>query len=69
MGGGWAAFLYRSILLVTDNLIIKAAQLTRIKEIGGGLNFKRKKFLKIMRQIRLGEVKILVVAHKDRLSR
>ena len=69
MGGGWAAFLYRSILLVTDNLIIKAAQLTRIKEIGGGLNFKRKKFKKIMRQIRLGEVKILVVAHKDRLSR
>lgn len=69
MGGRWAAFLYRSILLVTDNLIIKAAQLTRIKEIGGGLNFKRKKFLKIMRQIRLGEVKILVVAHKDRLSR
>ena len=40
-----------------------------VKEIGGGLNFKRKKFLKIMRQIRLGEVKILVVAHKDRLSR
>ena len=31
MGGRWAAFLYRSILLVTDNLIIKAAQLTRIE--------------------------------------
>ena len=30
-----------------------------ISEIGGGLNFKRKKFLKLMRQIRLGEVKTL----------
>ncbi len=27
-----------------------------LEEIGGGLNFKRKKFLKLMRQIRLGEV-------------
>ncbi len=33
-----------------------------ISEIGGGLNFKRKKFLKLMRQIRLGEVETLVVA-------
>ena len=40
-----------------------------VKEIGGGLNFKRKKFLKLMRQIRLGEVKTLIIAHKDRLSR
>ena len=40
-----------------------------ISEIGGGLNFKRKKFLKLMRQIRLGEVETLVIAHKDRLSR
>ncbi len=40
-----------------------------IEEIGGGLNFKRKKFLKLMRQIRLGEVKTLIVAHKDRLAR
>lgn len=40
-----------------------------VSEIGGGLNFKRKKFLKLMRQIRLGEVETLVVAHKDRLAR
>ena len=40
-----------------------------VKEIGGGLNFKRKKFLKLMRQIRLGEVEILIIAHKDRLVR
>ena len=40
-----------------------------ISEVGGGLNFKRKKFLKLMRSIRLGEVETLVVAHKDRLAR
>ena len=40
-----------------------------ISEVGGGLNFKRKKFLKLMRQIRLGEVETLVIAHKDRLAR
>lgn len=40
-----------------------------ISEVGGGLNFKRKKFLKLMRQIRLGEVETLVVAHKARLAR
>ena len=40
-----------------------------ISEIGGGMNFKRKKFLKLMRQIRLGEVETIVVAHKDRLVR
>ena len=40
-----------------------------ISEIGGGTNFKRKKFLKLMRQIRLGEVSTIVVAHKDRLVR
>ena len=39
MGGRWAAFLYRSILLVTDNLIIKAAQLTRI-EVNAYNNWK-----------------------------
>ena len=38
-------------------------------EIGGGMNFKRKKFLKLMRQIRLGEVSTIVIAHKDRLVR
>lgn len=40
-----------------------------ISEIGGGMNFKRKKFLKLMRQIRLGEVSTIVIAHKDRLVR
>lgn len=38
-------------------------------EIGGGLNFKRKVFLKLMKSIRMGEVEHLLVAHKDRLAR
>jgi len=38
-----------------------------VKEIGGGLNFKRKKFLSIIFSILKGEVKTLVIAHKDRL--
>jgi predicted site-specific integrase-resolvase len=40
-----------------------------IKEIGGGMNFKRKLFLKLMKSIRMGEVSHILVAHKDRLSR
>ena len=36
-----------------------------VSEIGGGLNFKRKKFLKLMLQIRLGEVETLVVALQE----
>ena len=40
-----------------------------LNEIGGGLNFKRKVFLKLMKSIRMGEVEHLLVAHKDRLAR
>lgn len=40
-----------------------------IREIGGGLNFRRKKFLNIIFSILQGEIKVLVVAHKDRLCR
>jgi len=40
-----------------------------VKEIGGGMNFKRKMFLKLMKSIRMGEVSHLLVAHKDRLAR
>ncbi|CAK0761329.1 putative resolvase [Gammaproteobacteria bacterium] len=42
---------------------------TWIKEIGGGMNFKRKLFLSLMSQIQLGEIKCLIIAHKDRLVR
>ena len=40
-----------------------------IEEIGGGLNLKRKKFLALIDDITSGNIKGVVVAHKDRLSR
>lgn len=40
-----------------------------ISEIGGGLNFKRKKFMSLMVSMLRGEVDTIVVAHKDRLCR
>lgn len=40
-----------------------------ISEVGGGLNFKRKKFLSLMKDIRLGKVSKIIIAHKDRLVR
>ena len=40
-----------------------------VEEIGGGLNFKRKKFLALMEEIGRREIKILILAHRDRLTR
>lgn len=40
-----------------------------ISEIGSGLNFERKKFLEIMDAVERHEVKMLIIAHKDRLAR
>ncbi|NJK69304.1 MAG: IS607 family transposase [Microcoleus sp. SU_5_3] len=40
-----------------------------IQETGGGLNFKRPKFLQIVQWAMLGEIMVLYVAHKDRLCR
>lgn len=40
-----------------------------IKEVGGGLNFKRKKLLNLLSQILKGDIQRVVVAHKDRLAR
>lgn len=40
-----------------------------IQEVGGGMNFKRKKFLGLIDRIMRGEVARLMVAHKDRLMR
>jgi putative resolvase len=40
-----------------------------IEEVGGGLNFKRPKFLKLMDAIGRDEIRRLVVAHTDRLAR
>ena len=40
-----------------------------IEEIGGGLNFKRKKFLTLMDDIGRHDIKTVVIAHQDRLTR
>lgn len=40
-----------------------------IQEIGGGMNFKRKKFLSLISRVTSGEISQLIVAHKDRLCR
>ena len=40
-----------------------------VEEIAGGMNFKRKKFMAIMERIEHGEIKEMVIAHKDRLVR
>jgi predicted site-specific integrase-resolvase len=40
-----------------------------IEEIGGGLNYTRPQFLRLMQMIEKREVKILVIAFRDRLCR
>lgn len=40
-----------------------------IEEVGGGLNFKRKRFLALMDAIGRREIKTLLLAHRDRLTR
>jgi predicted site-specific integrase-resolvase len=40
-----------------------------ITEVGGGLNFKRRKFLALLGRIYEGNIGTLVVAHSDRLVR
>ena len=40
-----------------------------VEEVGGGLNFKRKRFLALMDEIGRHEVKTLILAHRDRLTR
>ncbi|MFN8487192.1 MAG: IS607 family transposase [Caldilineaceae bacterium] len=40
-----------------------------VKEIGGGLNFGRPKFLQVVDSLIAGQIECLVIAHKDRLVR
>jgi len=40
-----------------------------VSEIGGGLNFKRPKFLALIDRIGTNQVGMIVIAHKDRLMR
>lgn len=40
-----------------------------IKEIGGGMNFKRKEFLNLLKEVIEGNISKIIIAHKDRLCR
>ena len=40
-----------------------------IEEVGSGLNFKRKKLLALLESVLAGDVRLVIVAHKDRLAR
>ncbi|GHO85064.1 hypothetical protein KSZ_30700 [Dictyobacter formicarum] len=40
-----------------------------MQDIGSGLNYKRKNFNRIMEMVELGQVKRLIIAHRDRLVR
>jgi putative resolvase len=40
-----------------------------LSDIGSGLNYKRKQFNRLMELVELGQVRRLVIAHKDRLVR
>lgn len=41
----------------------------KLEDIGSGLNYKRKNFVKLMEMVEQGAVSEIVVAHKDRLVR
>ena len=40
-----------------------------VQEVGGGMNFKRKRFLALIERIQRGEIERVLIAHKDRLVR
>lgn len=40
-----------------------------VREIGGGLNFTRKKFIDVIDRVLSGEIERIIVAHQDRLMR
>lgn len=40
-----------------------------LSDIGSGLNYRRKQFNRLMEMVELGQVRRLVIAHKDRLVR
>ena len=45
------------------------ADVEYVEEVGGGLNFQRKRFVALMDAIGRGEIATLVLAHRDRLTR
>lgn len=52
-----------------DYLITLYPQAKIFKDIGGGLNFKRKGLLSLLGQVMSGDISTVVVAHQDRLAR
>lgn len=62
--------LSRQILAMEQFCLSQGVAITEVvSEIGGGLNFKRPKFLKIIQSAIAGEIRFLYLAHKDRLCR
>jgi predicted site-specific integrase-resolvase len=56
--------------VLEDFVVAKGlANVEFVEEVGGGLNFKRKRFLALMDAIGRNEIKTLILAHKDRLTR
>lgn len=41
----------------------------KLEDIGSGLNYKRKSFLKLMEWVEQGQIAEIIIAHKDRLVR
>ena len=41
----------------------------KLEDIGSGLNYKRKNFLKLMEMVEQGNISEIIIAHKDRLVR
>ncbi len=67
---GQKADLKSQVLAVEQYCTTKAYQVSEwIEEIGSGLNYKRKRFNWLMEQVELGEISLIIVAHKDRLVR
>ena len=40
-----------------------------MQDIGSGLNYKRKQFTRLFEMVELGQVKVIIIAHRDRLVR
>jgi predicted site-specific integrase-resolvase len=56
--------------VLEDFVVAKGlANVEFVEEIGGGLNFQRKKFLALMDDIAQHQVRTLILAHRDRLTR
>lgn len=56
-------------LLTQCNYLSSNSDGELIREIGSGMNFKRKKFIKLMERVARGEIAEIVIVHKDRLCR